>query len=102
MTSMVAFSDSTWPRTVLRPFCCEYSIIVLHQEPTDSVALKPRAHENRKFGALSACVIVQPHHAEHFLVTLVDGNEGRGAGRIVIDELVEQFVIHFAHRREKA
>jgi hypothetical protein len=26
MASMVAFSESTWPRTVLRPFCFEYSI----------------------------------------------------------------------------
>jgi hypothetical protein len=62
------------------------------------VALKPRAHQNGKFGILSACVIVQAHHAQHPLALVVDGNEGHGAGRIVVDELVEQFVAHFAKR----
>jgi hypothetical protein len=66
------------------------------------VALKPRAHQNGKFGILSACVIVQAHHAQHPLALVVDGNEGHGAGRIVVDELVEQFVAHFAKRREEA
>jgi hypothetical protein len=66
------------------------------------VALKPRAHQNGKFGILAACVIVQAHHAQHPLALVVDGNEGHGAGRIVVDELVEQFVAHFAKRREEA
>ena len=78
MASMVAFSASTWPRTVLRSL--------------------PRAHQNGKFGILSACVIVQAHHA----ALVVDGNEGHGAGRIVVDELVKQFVAHFVKRREEA
>jgi hypothetical protein len=55
-----------------------------------------------KFGILSACVIVQAHHAQHPLALVVDGNEGHGAGRIVVDELVDQFVAHFAKRREEA
>src|ERR1700704_5182559 len=37
-----------------------------------------------------ALVIVQAHHSQHFLTLLVDGNEGHGSGRIIVDELVKQ------------
>ena len=73
----------------------------INSQPTPCV-LKPRTHQNGKFGGLSACVIVQAHHAEHLLALLVDGNEGHGAGRIVVDELVEELVAHLAHWTEEA
>jgi hypothetical protein len=45
---------------------------------------------------------VQAYDAQHLSALLVDGNEGHGTGRIVVDELVEQRVTHLAHRREEA
>src|ERR1700723_3083448 len=45
---------------------------------------------------------MQAHDAQHLLGLLVEGNEGHGAGRIVVDELVEQFVAYFAHWSEEA
>ena len=75
---------------------------LLHQQPTDAVLLKPRTHQNGKFGGLSACIIVQAHHAEHLLALLVDGNEGHGTSRIVMDELIEQLVARLAHWSEEA
>jgi hypothetical protein len=96
MASMMVFSDSTWPRTIVRSLCLENSIMCFIK-PTDAVLLKPRTHQNGKFGGLSACVIVQAHHAQHLLALFVDRNEGRGTGRIVVDELVEELVAHLAH-----
>ena len=102
MASMVVFSDSTWPRTVLRSLCLENSIMCfINSQPTPWPLSRERTRmANSAFS--SACVIVQAHHAQHLLALVVDGNEGHGAGRIVVDELVEQVVAHFAHRREEA
>jgi hypothetical protein len=54
------------------------------------VTLKPRTHQNGKFGVRSVCVIVQSHNAQHPLGSLVEGDEGHCVGRIVVDEFVEQ------------
>src|ERR1700733_8669852 len=44
---------------------------------------------------------MQAHDAQHLSVLLVDGNEGHGAGRIIVDKLIEQRMIHFVHRSEE-
>src|SRR5580700_4004385 len=45
---------------------------------------------------------MQAHDARHLSALLVEGNEGHGTSRIVVDELVEQFVAYFAHWSEEA
>ena len=58
--------------------------------------------QNGEFAALAVGVVVQPHHAEHPAARLVDGDEGHGVRRIVMDELVDQLGADFAHRRKEA
>ena len=45
---------------------------------------------------------MQAHHAQHLLSSLVDGNEGRGTGRIIVDELGEELMAHLAHWSDEA
>ena len=45
---------------------------------------------------------MQAHDAQHLSALLVEGNEGHGTSRIVVDKLVEQFVAYFAHWSEEA
>ena len=50
ISSIVAFSASTWPCTVLKALVLGAGDHVLHHQPAEPVALQLRAHENRELG----------------------------------------------------
>jgi len=75
---------------------------LLHEQPTDSMALESRAHHNSELGVCAACIIVQAHHVQHPSGVLLDGNEGHSASGIVMEQFVDQVFAHRVHRRKEA
>src|SRR3984885_7925095 len=101
MTSIVIFSDSIWPCTVLRCLCLENSIMCfINSQPTPWSL----SHERTKMAnsAVSPLVSSCRRTTPSIFWLLVDGNEGHGTGRIVVDELVEELVVNLAHWAEEA